>query len=253
MATSLGASVKADHRRTLPASGRYPRIVVVGLGSDDPTPEDLRRAAGAGVRHAAGLADGRPLSVAVVTGHRRARGGAGGGRGGAARQLSLRPDQFGPGPGPEDRLAHRRASTAGQFRRDRGGGRARGPSRRRRPRLGQHPRQPAVPRVLRRPGPPAGRGHPDRGRRARRQGAEPRWLRRPAGGRRRVVAAAAAGPARVPPPGRQEAPGAGRQGHHLRHRWAEPQAGRGHVHDEVRHGRGGGGVRGDRTRSPGSG
>ena len=68
MATSLGASVKADHRRTLPASGRYPRIVVVGLGSDDPTPEELRRAAGAGVRHAAGLADGRSLSVAVSLG-----------------------------------------------------------------------------------------------------------------------------------------------------------------------------------------
>ena len=68
MATSLGASVKAEHRRTLPAAGRGPRIVVVGFGSDDPTPEELRRAAGAGVRHAAGLADGRPLSVAVSLG-----------------------------------------------------------------------------------------------------------------------------------------------------------------------------------------
>ncbi len=68
IATSLGASVKADHRRTLPAAGRSPRIVVVGLGSDDPTPEELRQAAGAGVRHAAGLANGQPLSVAVSLG-----------------------------------------------------------------------------------------------------------------------------------------------------------------------------------------
>ena len=68
MATSLGASAKADHRRTLPAAGKSPRIVVVGLGSDDPTPEELRQAAGAGVRHAAGLADGRSLSVAVALG-----------------------------------------------------------------------------------------------------------------------------------------------------------------------------------------
>ena len=68
MATSLGAKAAADSKRTLPAAGDGPRIVVVGLDSDAPNAEDLRRAAGAGVRHAASLAENGTLSVAVSLG-----------------------------------------------------------------------------------------------------------------------------------------------------------------------------------------
>jgi leucyl aminopeptidase len=68
MATSLGAKSSADMKRTLPAAGDGPRIVVVGLGSDQPSPEELRRTAGAGVRHAASLADNGNLTVAVSLG-----------------------------------------------------------------------------------------------------------------------------------------------------------------------------------------
>jgi leucyl aminopeptidase len=68
MATSLGAKASADSKRTLPAPGDGPRIVVVGLGSEQPSAEDLRRAAGAGVRHAASLAGSENLSVAVALG-----------------------------------------------------------------------------------------------------------------------------------------------------------------------------------------
>jgi leucyl aminopeptidase len=67
MAVSLGAKAGADTKRTLPAAGRGPRIVVVGLGSEQRN-EDLRRAAGAGVRHAASLAENGGLSVAVSLG-----------------------------------------------------------------------------------------------------------------------------------------------------------------------------------------
>jgi leucyl aminopeptidase len=68
MATALGAKASADSKRTLPAAGDAPRIVVIGLGSDQPSAEDLRRAAGAGVRHATSLADDAGLSVAVSLG-----------------------------------------------------------------------------------------------------------------------------------------------------------------------------------------
>jgi leucyl aminopeptidase len=68
MATSLGAKATADRKRTLPAAGDGPRIVVVGLDSQQPNAEDLRRAAGAGVRHAATLAETGSLSVAVSLG-----------------------------------------------------------------------------------------------------------------------------------------------------------------------------------------
>ena len=67
MATSLGAKPNADSKRTLPAAGSGPRIVVVGLGSEQSN-EALRRAAGSGVRHAASLADNGSLSVAVSLG-----------------------------------------------------------------------------------------------------------------------------------------------------------------------------------------
>jgi leucyl aminopeptidase len=68
MATSLGAKAGADSKRTLPAAGDAPRIVVVGLESEQPSAEDLRRAAGAGVRHAAGLAGPESLSITVSLG-----------------------------------------------------------------------------------------------------------------------------------------------------------------------------------------
>jgi leucyl aminopeptidase len=68
MATSLGAKPSADSKRTLPAAERGPRIVVVGLGAEQPSAEDLRRAAGTGVRHAASLAESGALSVAVSLG-----------------------------------------------------------------------------------------------------------------------------------------------------------------------------------------
>ena len=68
MATSLGAKSSADSKQILPAVGDGPRIVVVGLGSEQPSAEDLRRAAGAGVRHAVSLADSGGLSVAVSLG-----------------------------------------------------------------------------------------------------------------------------------------------------------------------------------------
>jgi leucyl aminopeptidase len=68
MATSLGAKATAEGKRTLPAAGNGPRIVVVGLDTEQPNAEDLRRAAGAGVRHAASLAEVGRLSVAVSLG-----------------------------------------------------------------------------------------------------------------------------------------------------------------------------------------
>jgi leucyl aminopeptidase len=70
MATSLGAKTSADSKRTLPAADGAPRIVVVGLGPELPSAEDLRRAAAAGVRQAASLADvdADALSIAVSLG-----------------------------------------------------------------------------------------------------------------------------------------------------------------------------------------
>ncbi len=68
MATALGATTSAGSCRTLPAAGDGPRILVIGLGPGEPTPEGLRRAAGEGVRHAAGLAGETTLSVAIAFG-----------------------------------------------------------------------------------------------------------------------------------------------------------------------------------------
>jgi leucyl aminopeptidase len=68
MAAALGAKPGDDHVITLPAAGDGPRIVVVGLESVPPTAEDLRRAAGAGVRHAAQTFGSARLSVAVALG-----------------------------------------------------------------------------------------------------------------------------------------------------------------------------------------
>jgi leucyl aminopeptidase len=68
MAAVVGAKASEGHTRTLPAAGDGPRIVVVGLGSDEPAPEDLRRAAGIGVRQAGKLAENGHLSVVVSLG-----------------------------------------------------------------------------------------------------------------------------------------------------------------------------------------
>src|SRR5918993_4405737 len=68
MATALGVKPGDDHFVTLPAADDGPRIVVVGLESEQPTAEDLRRAAGAGVRHAADVVESASLSVAVALG-----------------------------------------------------------------------------------------------------------------------------------------------------------------------------------------
>ena len=68
LAAALGAKASAGTRRTLPAAGDGPRVIVVGLGTGDATPEDLRRAAGSGVRQACGLAEHTTLSVAVSLG-----------------------------------------------------------------------------------------------------------------------------------------------------------------------------------------
>ncbi len=68
MARTLGAKSSAGKTRTLPPAGRGPRILVVGVGNGSPTPEDLRKTAGAGIRQAAGLADGAALSVVISLG-----------------------------------------------------------------------------------------------------------------------------------------------------------------------------------------
>ena len=68
LAAGVGAKAAVDHTRTLPSLGDGPGLLVVGLGEDDPTPEDLRRAAGAGLRHAAGHLDSGSISVAVSLG-----------------------------------------------------------------------------------------------------------------------------------------------------------------------------------------
>ncbi|HET9648583.1 MAG TPA: leucyl aminopeptidase [Microlunatus sp.] len=68
LARSLGARPAAGKTRTLPAVGDGPRLLVVGVGAGSPTPEDLRKAAGTGIRQAAGLADGEALSVALSFG-----------------------------------------------------------------------------------------------------------------------------------------------------------------------------------------
>jgi leucyl aminopeptidase len=68
LARTLGAKSAEGKTRTLPPVGPGPRVVVIGVGESAPTPEDLRRAAGAGVRQAAALADGHPLSVTVALG-----------------------------------------------------------------------------------------------------------------------------------------------------------------------------------------
>ena len=66
IAESLGAKAAAGTARTLPGADGGPRLLVVGLGEEEPGTEDLRRAAGVAVREAAALAkEGTSLSVAL--------------------------------------------------------------------------------------------------------------------------------------------------------------------------------------------
>ena len=64
MARSLGAETKAGTTAVLPGPDGQ-RLVAVGLGDIDVTPEQVRRAAGNGVRKAAKLAGEKAVSVAV--------------------------------------------------------------------------------------------------------------------------------------------------------------------------------------------
>ena len=103
MAVSLGAKPNADSKRTLPAAGSGPRIVVVGLGSEQSN-EDLRRAAGSGVRHVASLAENGSLSVdEAELGEPLGHCGCGGR---ATWQLRLPADQRRTGHGWHSRRDH---------------------------------------------------------------------------------------------------------------------------------------------------
>ena len=231
---AVGAKPAAGSRRTLPAAGDGPRVVVVvGPGKGESTPEDLRRAAGAGVRQAGRMAEEDPL---------------GGGR---------------LGRGLDAKQRRRRRSTARQLplclphsaaERLRGGVRDRaitvvdpggaperrrwarldaGPCGRHGPRVGQHCR----PNLLypesfaaqaASTGQDGTRGGRDLDEKAL-PGTGTAACSRSAAGR----PAAAVGPVELSAARREGPSGAGRQGDHVRHRRAEPQAGRRHVHDEV--------------------
>ena len=110
MATSLGAKASADSKRTLPAAGGGPRIVVVGLESEQPNAEDLRRAAGTGVRHAASLADSDALSVAVSLGSSDTEQLAAVAEGALLGSYRLRADQRRSGQQRQDQRHHCRST-----------------------------------------------------------------------------------------------------------------------------------------------
>ena len=249
MAEAVGAKPAAGSRRTLPAAGDGPRVVVVGMGpageSTAGGPSTRRRC-----RRPAGRLDGRRSDH----GRGRARDvepgrSQRGRRGSTARHLPVHAPRHRTASGGIHRDDHRGAPR--QHSRDRRGGRRpdAGPRRRAGARVGQHAGQPALSGVVRRPGRRTGEGLSRIGRDPRREGVGPRRVRRSARGRRRIGPAAAVGPVQLCPAWRQDPSGAGRQGHHVRHRRAQPQAGRRHVHDEVRHvrrGRGAGRHPGDR-------
>jgi leucyl aminopeptidase len=68
LAAGVGAKAAADHTRVLPALGSGPRLLVIGLGEDEPTLEALRRAAGSAVRSALSGTESGAISVAVSLG-----------------------------------------------------------------------------------------------------------------------------------------------------------------------------------------
>ena len=63
MALALGASTKLESTVVLPPANQ--RVLLVGLGDADVTPEHLRRAVGAALRKASQLPDAKGLKVAV--------------------------------------------------------------------------------------------------------------------------------------------------------------------------------------------
>src|SRR5918993_3453898 len=63
LARSIGAKPEAGSRRTLPAPGEGPRLVVVGIGKGEQRLDELRQAAGNGIRAAGGIAEPKGLSV----------------------------------------------------------------------------------------------------------------------------------------------------------------------------------------------
>ncbi|MFT4166670.1 MAG: leucyl aminopeptidase [Microlunatus sp.] len=67
LAASVGVKTDNGHTRTLPAVGGWPVVIVVGVGDGVPTPEELRQAAGAGLRQAAKQCGGG-AAVAVSLG-----------------------------------------------------------------------------------------------------------------------------------------------------------------------------------------
>ena len=68
LALQVGAKPASGTPVVLPAVGDGPRVVVVGVGEGELSPEALRRAAGAGLRRAGELAAEASLSVAVSLG-----------------------------------------------------------------------------------------------------------------------------------------------------------------------------------------
>lgn len=68
LGTELGAKPSAGTVVAVPAVPGGPRLLLVGVGESEPSAEDLRRAAGAALRHAGGLAAGGSLNVAVSLG-----------------------------------------------------------------------------------------------------------------------------------------------------------------------------------------
>ncbi len=67
LVVSIGAQPAAGQCRMVPSLDGA-RLIIVGLGEGDPTPEGLRRAAGAGVREAAALAGTENAQVAISLG-----------------------------------------------------------------------------------------------------------------------------------------------------------------------------------------
>ena len=200
LAASVGAKAEAGHTRTLPAVGGWPVVVVVGLGDTAPSPEDLRQAAGSGVRQAAKQGDGG-IQRGGVPGCRRAGDRAGRGRGSRCWAATATGRSAAATDTPPavaaitvvTPLAGRRAVTS-ESGDQRGDGRPVGD---RRPGVGEHPAEPALPRLVRRGGQDLPQGLrvsvevlDDK---ALGQGR----LRRHPGRRRRLVPAAAAGPAGV--------------------------------------------------------
>ena len=204
LAAGVGAKAAVDHTRTLPSLGDGPGLLVVGLGEDDPTPEDLRQAAGAGVRHAAGHLESGSISVAVSLGAEEPEtltAVAEGALLGCYRYAPVSTSSSAAGtvdtvavlagdlPGKEGAELVQRARVVVQAV-------VRGPG------VGEHPAEPALPRVVRR-------------RRCRtlvkdarvsvevldEKALEPRRLRRHPRRRLGVVPAAAAGPASYAPRG----------------------------------------------------